>query len=228
MKVYKAIAGVMGDLSSTGIGKDSKNQQQGFAYRGIDAVMNALAPLLVKHGLLILPRYTSRNVQERVNAKGTALFYVTVSGELAFTSVEDGSTHTVAIYGEAMDSGDKATNKAMSIAYKYGAFQAFCIPTEAQDPDAVCHDVQPKPLSAELVKSVPKSVFDEMEPDEQAFIRGEAEKIMSMLAAKNLDGACKIFYGSNLSVDEKTAIWSFLDSKQRSAMKNYKDQKEAA
>jgi len=227
MKVYKAIAGVMSDLASTGIGKDSKNQQQGFAYRGIDAVMNALAPLLVKHGLLILPRYTSRNVQERVNAKGTALFYVTVAGELVFTSVEDGSTHTVAIYGEAMDSGDKATNKAMSIAYKYGAFQAFCIPTEAQDPDAVCHDVQPKKLSPELVKSVPKSAFDALDTEEQAFLQGLANEV-SALIADDVASACEKLASANLDADEKAAIWCLFDSAERSAMKKHNEQKKAA
>lgn len=67
-------------------------------------------------------------------------------GDLAGHDVyPDGSIHTVTTYGEAMDSGDKATNKAMSIAYKYAAFQAFCIPTEetAIDADAETHQVQP-------------------------------------------------------------------------------------
>lgn len=67
-------------------------------------------------------------------------------GDFDFVSTEDGSIHTVTTYGEAMDSGDKATNKAMSIAYKYAAFQAFCIPTEetAVDPDAEVHQVAPQ------------------------------------------------------------------------------------
>lgn len=95
-------------------------------------------------------------------------------------------------------------------------------------PEVDAEPEKPNKLSPELVKSVPKSVFDGMENDEQEFLRCEADKILSLLAENNLDGACKIFYGSNLSVDEKTAIWSFLDSKQRSAMKNHKGQKEAA
>jgi hypothetical protein len=66
------------------------------------------------------------------------LFYVTVEAEFDFVSSQDGSKHTVKTYGEAMDSGDKATNKAMSAAYKYAAFQTFCIPTEG-DNDADAH-----------------------------------------------------------------------------------------
>lgn len=144
-KVYAAISAVAREMATTGISKDRRNQQQGFNFRGIDQVYNALAPALVNHGLLILPRITDRTVTERVNQKGTVLFYVVVKAEFDFVSTEDGSVHTVTTYGEAMDSGDKATNKAMSIAYKYAAFQAFCIPTEetAVDADAEVHNVRP-------------------------------------------------------------------------------------
>ncbi|HEJ7171060.1 ERF family protein [Serratia marcescens] len=143
--VYKAIAGVAKDLSEVGIAKDSQNKQQGFAFRGIDAVYNALSPALIKNGLVILPRITERTITERTTRTGSVLFYVVVKAEFDFVATEDGSVHTVVTYGEAMDSGDKATNKAMSIAYKYAAFQAFCIPTEetAIDADAEVHSVAP-------------------------------------------------------------------------------------
>ncbi len=148
-EVYKAISNVAKELAETGIKKGSKNQQQGFMFRGIDAVYNALAPALVKHGLLILPRIIDRTVTERTTQKGGVLIYVTVKAEFDFVSVTDGSKHTVMTYGEAMDSGDKATNKAMSIAYKYAAFQAFCIPTEetAVDADAEAHNVTPSDMN---------------------------------------------------------------------------------
>lgn len=141
MEVYKAIAAVAGELAAIGISKSSKNQQQGFNFRGIDAVYNTLAPLLAKHHLVILPRCIEREVVERHTAKGGILFSVTVKAEFDMVSAQDGSKHTIATYGEAMDSGDKATNKAMSSAYKYAAFQAFCIPTEetAVDADSTTH-----------------------------------------------------------------------------------------
>jgi hypothetical protein len=144
MSVYKAIAAVMADLSRLGLSKDKKNSQQGFMYRGVDDAMNVLSPLLSKHGLLILPRVTKREVIERQSKSGGALFYVTLDMEFDFVSAEDGSKHTVGpLIGEAMDSGDKASNKAMSIAYKYACFQSFCIPTEGDnDPDATTHDVE--------------------------------------------------------------------------------------
>ena len=145
MSVYKAISAVAKDMAEVGISKDRENRQQGFSFRGIDQVYNALAPMLAKHGLVILPRITERTVTERTTQKGGVLFYVVVKAEFDFVATEDGSKHTVVTYGEAMDSGDKATNKAMSIAYKYAAFQTFCIPTEqtAIDADAEIHHVQP-------------------------------------------------------------------------------------
>lgn len=146
MKVYKAINAVQADLSREGITKDRRNQSQGYNFRGIDDVFNALSPMLARHGLCILPRILSRECVERTSQKGGVLFYVTVEAEFDFVSAEDGSKHTVRTYGEAMDSADKATNKAMSAAYKYAALQAFAIPTEA-DNDADAHNFDVKPTA---------------------------------------------------------------------------------
>lgn len=140
--VYPAIASVMREMARTGISKDRKNEAQGFKFRGIDDVLNALARVLSDAGLCILPRVVNRAVTERTNARGNALFYVTLEVEFDLVSVIDGSTHTVRTVGEAMDSGDKATNKAMSAAYKYMAIQTFAIPTEGDnDADATTHEV---------------------------------------------------------------------------------------
>ena len=159
MSVYKTIAAIQAELAKTGISKDRKNEQQGYKFRGIDDVYSALSPLLAKHGLCILPRMLSREVVERRNAKGNALFYVTVEAEFDFVCAEDGSTHTVRTFGEAMDSGDKATNKAMSAAYKYAAFQAFAIPTEGDnDADATTHEVVSAHVSPEQLGALRKEV----------------------------------------------------------------------
>lgn len=141
-RVYTAISAVSRSLSSAGIPKARRNQQQGYAFRGIDDVLNALSSALVSAGLVILPRCTDRLVVERQTAKGGALFSVTCRVEFDLVATEDGSRHTVVTYGEAMDSADKATNKAMSAAYKYLALLVFCVPTEGTpDADAETHDV---------------------------------------------------------------------------------------
>lgn len=142
MKVYKAINAVQAELAKTGIAKD--RQAQGYKFRGIDDVFNAIAPLLAANQLCILPRMLSRHAAERVNKNGTQITFVTVDAEFDFVSAEDGSKHTVRTFGEAMDVSDKATNKAMSAAYKYAAFQSFAIPTEGDnDIENYAHELQP-------------------------------------------------------------------------------------
>ena len=132
-------------------------------FSGIDDIYNSLAPLLAQNSLCILPRVISRTCEERKSQKGGALFYVTVDAEFDFVAASDGSKHTVRIFGEAMDRSDKATNKAMSAAYKYACFQTFCIPTEGDnDADFTSHEVQEEsrePVKKEQPKtaSVPKT-----------------------------------------------------------------------
>lgn len=142
VRVYAAIANITLEMSKVGIAKERRNQAQQYQFRGIDDVYAALSPLLAKHKLCVLPRVTQRDVVERANARGNALFYTTLTVDFDFVSAEDGSKHTVTTVGEAMDSGDKSCNKAMSAAYKYACFQAFCIPTEGDnDADATTHTV---------------------------------------------------------------------------------------
>ena len=147
MKVYQAINKVQAELAHTGISKTRTNTQgSGYKFRGIDDVFNALSPLLATHGLCILPRMLTRTCEERRSKSGGNLFYVTVEAEFDLVAAEDGSKHTIRTFGEAMDSGDKATNKAMSAAYKYAAMQAFSIPTEGDnDTENHTHEVMPKP-----------------------------------------------------------------------------------
>ena len=143
--VYRAIAAVAGAIASKGIAKSNRNNQQGYNFRGIDDVYNALAPILSEAGLVVLPRVLNRLETERETKSGGALFNVVVEVEFDFVAAEDGSHHVVKTFGEAMDSADKATNKAMSAAYKYAAMQAFCIPTSGDnDADATSHEVAPR------------------------------------------------------------------------------------
>lgn len=139
--VYVAIAAVMEQVGRDGIAKSRRNQQQQYQFRGIDDVYNALAPILAQNHLVIVPRVLSRERTEQTTAKGALLFYVVVQVEFQITYAPDGSSVTACTWGEAMDSGDKATNKAMSAAYKYMAIQTFCIPTEGDnDADATTHE----------------------------------------------------------------------------------------
>lgn len=140
--IYPAINKVMKEIGA--IGKTSKNQQQGFMFRGIDAVYNAINPALINNGIFIVPEILEQTREERQTKSGNNLIYSVCKIKYTFYAA-DGSSIEAVVIGEGMDSGDKATNKAMSIAFKYACFQVFCIPTEEMvDPDAECHEVKPK------------------------------------------------------------------------------------
>lgn len=141
-EIYQAIIGVMSDIGV--IGKEKKNAQQGFKYRGVDDVMNALQPVMVQHGLFVVPEIIDQKREERQTNRGGNLIYSVCTVRYTFYA-KDGSSVQCVVIGEGMDSGDKATNKAMSIAFKYACFQVFCIPTEEmKDPDAEVHTVAPR------------------------------------------------------------------------------------
>lgn len=143
MEIYKGIQMVMDEIGA--IGKNKRNQMQGFNFRGIDDVMNTLHPLLAKAHLIIVPTVREIEREERTNSKGTTLIYTLAKVDYQFISTDDGSMIQTTVYGEGMDSGDKSLNKAMSIAMKYACFQVFCIPTEEMvDPDQESHQVAPK------------------------------------------------------------------------------------
>lgn len=148
-KIYKAILAIMDEIDY--IGKDKKNQQQGFMFRGIDQVMNTMKPLLAKHGVFILPVVTKTTREERLTKSGGTLIYTMHTVDFHFTA-DDGSRVTATVVGEGMDSADKSSNKAMAVAFKYACFQVFCIPTEEMakdDPDGYSPE-ESRPTAAQL------------------------------------------------------------------------------
>ena len=147
--IHEAIAAIMADCPA--ITKSQKNQQQGFMYRGIDVVMNVLQPLMIKHKVFVVPEVIDSVREERQTSKGGNLIYTTLKVKYTFYA-EDGSSVSAVVQGEGMDSGDKSSNKAMSVAFKYACFQVFCIPTEEmKDPDA---DTPPESVKAVKPKKI--------------------------------------------------------------------------
>lgn len=216
MSVYKAINQVQAALAKTGIAKDRTNTQgAGYKFRGIDDVYNAVAPLLAEHGLCIIPRMLSRTCEDRQSKSGSALFYVTVEAEFDFVCAEDGSKATARTFGEAMDSGDKATNKAMSAAYKYACFQTFAIPTEGDnDADAHTHQV----IAKSFRSSPTMGELEALSPDEQTYIRDLAMEVLDLVKTNPKDAVERIEH-EKMDDTQKMALWQILDSKTRAAIK---------
>jgi hypothetical protein len=133
MQIHEAMVAIMRDVGA--ISKDRKNTQQNYAFRGVDDVYAALHDILAKHGVFTMPEVMEDRSEERTTKSGGALIYRILRIRYHFIAA-DGSEVQSIVIGEGMDSGDKASNKAMSVAHKYALLQAFCIPTEdAKDPE---------------------------------------------------------------------------------------------
>jgi hypothetical protein len=215
--VYAAISAVTADLSKEGLSKDRKNTTQNYAFRGIDDVYNVLAAKLAHHGLCILPRVIAKDIHERQSKSGGTLFYTTLTVEFDFVAALDGSKHTVCTVGEAMDSADKSSNKAMSAAYKYACLQAFCIPTEGESPDADAHhhEVAPRQAARDFTAQVPKKEQSgKVSP-------GQAKGLRDILSVLGKDEAAAVRYVTgdakdkieDMTTEEFKALFDILDKK---------------
>lgn len=185
-RIYEAISNVMNDIGA--VGKNSKNEQQKFMYRGIDAVMNALNPAMVKHKVFVAPEILEQIREERQSRQGATLIYSICKIRYRFYTT-DGSYVDAVTIGEGMDSGDKATNKAMAIAFKYACFQTFCIPTEEMandDPDKTVHEVAPKAGNTPVPSGIGKEEIENLNK-ELARTGVEAATVLNMFGVNTFE-----------------------------------------
>jgi len=134
-KIYEKIPLVMADIKA--VSKGQYNKQQGFRFRGIDDIYNSCQKVLAKHRVFTAPEIIGR-FREAVSTKSGNRAYLVVNNYKFRFYAEDGSFVEAWADGEAIDTGDKASNKAAAIAHKYALLQVFCIPTDdLEDPDSV-------------------------------------------------------------------------------------------
>ena len=170
--VHEAWSAVMGDVQV--VSKDSRNQDQGFNFRGIDAVMSAVGPALRRHGVFVFPTATDFALRQYQTRKGASMTNYVVT--VRFTVVgPEGDTLTGVTLGEAADSGDKAVSKAMSVAFRTFLLQSLCIPTDEPDPDLESHEaVDP---SAGFVERMHSAMTAWQEDDSRRDVMREQAKI---------------------------------------------------
>ncbi len=147
MKIHEALSAVMADVQA--VGKTGINKQQNYNFRGIDAVVNAVGPALRKHGVIVAPHVEDATFETYSTSKGTTMKSCVLRIKYVFTGPE-GDTLECVVYGESSDSGDKATPKAHSVAFRTALLQVLTIPTDEPDPDEQTHErVTPAPRRAE-------------------------------------------------------------------------------
>ena len=154
-QIHEALSKAQDELCRLGIAKLSKNAVQNYAFRGIEAAMNEASPILVRCGITVTPKYSELTIVERVKGDpgdGKATRFATIKGAFTFAAA-DGSNVTSEVYGEAMDSGDKAVVKAQSVAFRTALFQQFVIPTMAMDPESSEYGAQEDPPELEAARA---------------------------------------------------------------------------
>jgi hypothetical protein len=141
--IHEALSAVMADVRA--VGKNDRNSSQGFNFRGIDAVVNAVGPALRDHGVIVLPTVLQHTYDTVTSSRGTLMGHVLVQVSYEFIGPA-GDSLVCSVMGEAMDIGDKATPKAMSVAFRTALLQALALPTDEPDPDSESHErAQPAP-----------------------------------------------------------------------------------
>lgn len=130
--VFEAINAVMNDVRA--VGKEGFNKHQQFQFRGIDGVMNAVGPALRNHGVVAVPMVEEAQYGTVQTNRGGTMSTVRVKMRVRWYGPAGDSFDSVT-YGEAFDSGDKATAKAHSVAFRTAILQTLCLPTQESDPD---------------------------------------------------------------------------------------------
>ena len=196
--IQQAVTEVMKAVGA--VRKAERNTAQNFNFRGIDAVVNAVSPAMRDAGLIVNPVLQSVTYDTvEVGQKRTPMGHVRVVVGFTFTA-PDGSNLTAVVAAEAMDSGDKATAKAMSVAFRTALLQTFVLPTDDTDPDAESYERAPA-AAAPTVKIGSRAAAPPAEPNSVStgpFTRSQfilADKQATKNGYAGLVQACAIILG---------------------------------
>ena len=203
MNIYESIAAVMAEVPA--IGKDRRNREQGFQYRGIEDVMNVLQPILSKYKVFIVPEVLEQIREERATKSGKSMLYSILRIKYTFYA-EDGTHVEAIVVGEGMDMADKASNKALAVGMKYALFQVFCIPTEEMvDPDSETPEAS-MPKTVNYPPAIPQDLPPEPAPEPVLCDRC-AQKIIPIKHGGHLYTVEEIVQRSQESYRGATLCW---------------------
>jgi hypothetical protein len=141
--VIEVLGAVMEDVSA--VGKKDRNTQQGYDFRGIDAVINAVGPAFRRHGIVPAPIKSEAKYRDVLTINGKPSRECTVTVTYRFYGPA-GDFIDCEVPGESMDFGDKGAPKAMSVAYRIALLQVLCIPTHEPEPDAQSYERAAAPV----------------------------------------------------------------------------------
>jgi len=170
--VHEAWAKVMADVQALGKNSRVDSGPARFNFRGVDDVMNAVGPVLRNHGVSVVPVSVTHVPEDVTTTKGSKMRNVTVTVTYAING-PSGDSMPGAAAGEAADSGDKATPKAMSVAFRTFLLQSLCLPTDEPDPDR--HQYERAPVESPLDTALRGIQETEGNPDARARVLAWAD-----------------------------------------------------
>ena len=186
--VFEALGAVMEDVSA--VGKKDRNTQQGYDFRGIDAVINAVGPAFRKHGIIPTPLKSEAKYRDVLTINGKPSRECTVTVTYRFHGPA-GDYIDCEVPGESMDFGDKGAPKAMSVAYRIALLQVLCIPTHEPEPDAQSYEraaaPQWDPVEQELLFDGYKSEIEAAKTPEE--LGTVAKRMQGAVRAKEMSKA---------------------------------------
>jgi len=208
MNIFQALNEVMKEVGA--VRKNERNTHQNFNFRGIDSVINAVSPAFRKHGIFCTPsvissEYESVQVGQNRTVMGHARVMVTYTFHAA-----DGTSVAATVSAESMDSGDKATAKAMSVAYRTALLQTLCLPTDDADPDADTYERSPVTAPARKEEAVritraPQTSNNSNQQQRKAPLRSDAQAnlMRSLLEQCEVDEQL-VIDSFNVQIDDAT------------------------
>lgn len=153
MKIHEALNNVMRDVQAVRKGERNTMPGGGFMFRGVDAVTNAVGPALREHGVIVVPEVLDAEYSTvHVGQKQTVMSRVVLRIRFTWWGPEGDSIASV-VQAESMDSGDKATAKAHSVAFRTAMLQTLCLPTDEKDPDVDTYERAAAPTGQDMLIS---------------------------------------------------------------------------
>lgn len=131
-----AVMRTVGAVDKSGLYDDKHGTKYNF--RGVDAVVNAVAPAFREHGIIVMPTVlgVERETFDREMSGGRTGKQFRCIPLVQYTFyAEDGSSVAAIVEGESLDISDKGTAKALSVAYRVALLQCLNLPTDDPDPD---------------------------------------------------------------------------------------------
>lgn len=220
--VVQALSAAMDDIGA--VRKDQINQHQRFNFRGVDAVVNAASPAFRRHGIVVAPTVLEKELKESRTAKGAVMANVYLTVRYTFYGPR-GDSISATVASESFDSGDKATAKAMSVAFRTALLQTLALPTdEIDDPDHVTYERAPHAAPTPDRQTPPPPPAPDLTPPSPA----QVDQLASLVHDLQLDeprleaaakwatrwrGAAATGDVEQLTRDEMIELVAFLESK---------------